>query len=323
MKFSFAFVIVWLSFWASKMEGLSQIVATPAQAEILAEAIKAYDRGEMQKTASLLTPLATANSSNEQVYYYLGMVAYDTGEISAAEMNFRKAIALNPKYALPYSELAAIYLNQNKPTEAEIAARQATVLDPSYVSGFSNLGAALLMLHRNDEAYKSFLAAARLDIGSVISQGIQMLNQHDDPAAALYYFNLALDANPDNPMALLNAGQMYRTMGKATEAKNLLKKGYEVTPVTEEPFDVLYSSYFRLLLDTGEYKIIHRDAFTKVGPNYSSGRFFIALAFFKEGKTKLFEEATKTYFRMQKQKLPESITEWARAQIKPDKAGIK
>jgi tetratricopeptide (TPR) repeat protein len=315
-------MISWLLFCTKTTASFAQAAASP-QDEILAEAIKAYKSGDVQKTASLLTPLSKAASSNEQVYYYLGMVAYDTGNLAGAETNFRKAIAINPKFALPYCELAAIYLKQGKPAEGEIAARTATVLDPSYVSGFANLGAALLMQHREAEARQSFLAAANLDIDTVISQGVQMLVQHDDTAAALYYFNVALDARPDHPLALLNAGQMYSRLGKIKKAKDLFKKGYEVTPVKTEPFDILYSCYFRMLLDTGDYTTIHREAFTKVGPNYAIGDLFVALAFFKEGKMQLFEGAAKVYFQLQKEKLPISLADWAKAQIEPQKTRTK
>ncbi len=171
------------------------------------------------------------------------------------------------------------------------------------------------MLDRKDEARQSFLAAARLDVQSVASLGTQMLLQNNDCSAALYYYSIALEAAPNDPLVILNTGQVYRQLGRFKEARDLFKRGYEITPVTRSPFDILYSSHFRLLLDTGEYKTIHRDALTKVGPRYAHGQFFVALAFFKEGNMQLCELAARRYFQLQRKKPPTSIADWAKQQI--------
>jgi tetratricopeptide (TPR) repeat protein len=279
------------------------------------QAIKAYDAGKREEAHSLLATLAETGKANEVAYFYLGMIAYDAGDFTAAEAHFRKAISINPNYAPPYSDLSAILLEQQKLEEAENMAEKATKLDPSYAPGFANLGMVQYLRNKKEDAYDSFLAAAKLDPAIITSSGAEMLTQYNDPNAALYYLNISLAAAPNHPLTLLDAGQAYRMLGDNKKAKELLKRGYEVTPVGQGSFDVLYSSYFRLLLDTGDYDTIIRDGFSKVGPNYPNGYLLRSLAFYQQGKKEQFEEAAKHYFSLIKEPLPASLDVWAREYI--------
>lgn len=276
------------------------------------QAIKAYDAGKPKEVKALLEPMVKAGQASEIAYFYLGMVAYDKGDLATAEKYDRKAVSINPDYAAPYSDLAAILIQKGKYQEAIPLARKATELDPSNAEAFANLGMAQLSLKQDEAAYQSFLASARVDPNAIARSGAQMLIQYHDPKSALYYLNIALKVAPDDSLALLNAGQAYRMLHDQKSALDVLKRGYEVTPVKADVFGVIYSSYFRVLLDTGHYREILKTATEKVGTDYASAEYFLALASYQLGQTAEFRKAATRYFKLSKDKEPASLDQWAR-----------
>jgi tetratricopeptide (TPR) repeat protein len=288
---------------------------TPKTTLNLNDAIKAYDSGQYDKAQSILISIVESGQGNEVAYYFLGLLAHDKGVFDKAEQYYRKAIQINPKYALPYSDLSVLLLNQRKLTEAEEMARKATILDPSYVKGYLNLAAIQYTEKKREEAYQSFLAAAKLDPDAVCNLGNQMLKQYRDPGAAIYYYSIVLQVAPNHPFALLNIGASYRMLGKLEQALGFYKRGYEVTPKSQEPFNILYSSYFRLLLDTGQYNTILQTAVEKVGPGYPSGHFFRALAYYQLKNGAEFTKEAKRYFELSCETRPSSLEQWAQNMI--------
>ncbi len=299
----------------------SQETAKAAGTISVNDAVKAYDEKQFDKAQSILAGLVESGKANEVAYYYLGLLAHDKLAFDKSEQYYRKAIQFNPKYAPPYSDLSVLLLNQKKLMEAEETARKAITLDPSYVNGYLNLGAIQLTAKKKEEAYRSFLSAAKLDPGAVCNLGDQMLLGYENPnaGAAIYYYSIVLKAAPNNPFALLNIGHAYRMLGKMEDAIGFYKRGYEATPKDQKPFDLLYSTYFRALFDTGKYDTILRTAAGKVGTDYPDGQFFRALAFYQLKKSPEFTQAAKRYFELSGKAVPGSLEQWAEGVIHPKK----
>ena len=283
---------------------------------VLREAKEAYDRGSLQRVEDLLNPLVERGKANEVAYLYLGMVSYDKGDLASAEASFEQAIAISPKYAMPYSEMAALYELQGKHADSELMARKAIELDARSARAYANLGMAQYSQGRKQEAYGSFLSAAKIDPNVITSCGVEMLTKYNDPRAALYYFDISLQAAPNHPLTLLDAAQAHLMLKEPDTAKKLLERGYEVTSVGQEPFGVIYSTYFRLLLDQGDYTPILKEALVKVGPDYPSGVLMQTLAYYKLGHTREFESSAGRYFQLLHQQPPQSLESWAQDYIK-------
>ena len=286
----------------------------------LQEAIQAYDAKQFDRARSILISIEKEGNANEITYYYLGLIAHDKEEFQTAEKYYRKAIATNSQYAPPYSDLSVLLLNSGDLAEAEEMAITSTEIDPAFVKGFMNLAAIQYNQKRYQDAYNSFVAAARIDPDAVSSQGDLMILGYNDPKAALYYYGIVLRVMPDHPLALLNSGVCNKVLGRIEEAEMYFQKAYEITSIDREPFNVAYSSYFRLLLDTAQYEKIVEHALDRVDSNYMSAQYFLSLAYFKmPNKKKEFEEAASNYFSISGEKKPRSLQEWAEEQIKPPK----
>lgn len=280
------------------------------------DAVKAYDSGKHQEAQKILDTLVAQGRVDEVVYYFLGLLAQDKGLLGKAEAYYRKAIAFNPKYGEPYSDLSVLLLQQKKLAEAEQAATKATKLSPTFAPGFINLAAVQFAEKKTADARKNFLRAAKINPKRVLNQGSRLLMQYNNPRAAIYYYKTVLEAYPDLPMALLDIGQTYRILGEPNDALIFLKHGYDVTPTKDELFEIIYISYFRMLLDSGDYGTIIRTATDKVGTEYAEAQFFLALANFKLGKKAEFNSSFVKYFKLTNTKRPSSPEAWAKQMIK-------
>jgi tetratricopeptide (TPR) repeat protein len=279
--------------------------------------VKAYDSAQYEKAQAIFDNLERTGQTDEVVYYFLGLLAHDKQHYDKAEEYYRKSISTNPSYAEPYSDLSLILLNQKKLAEAEEMATKATVLDPKFVLGFMNLAAVQYTENRYKEAYQSFLSAAKISPSAICNRGDLMLLQYKDANAAIYYYSIVLEAYPTYPFALLNIGNAYRILKRPKDAIGFLQTAYETAPQKQEPFDVIYSTYFRLLLDSGEYQAIISRATEKVGPDYASAQFFLALSYFKLSKLNEFKSAAVRYFEISREARPVSLENWANQMLQP------
>jgi tetratricopeptide (TPR) repeat protein len=314
MKIRSKLVLIFLIVLMSQVHSFCQVPD-----EIIRQAQKAYGEGKYVEAYDLLAPLAKENRANEVAYFYLGMIASQGEHYGAAEKCFRKAISMNPKFAPPYCDLSALLMMKNMYREAEDAAAMAAKLDPKYAFGFVNLGIAQLALKKKKEARENIGQAAKLDPGVVTNCGINMLLNENDPESALLCFEISLDADPDQPVALYDSGQACRTLGDNRKALEMFKKAYEMTPVEKESFKLVYTGYFRQLLDMGDYETIFNTGLSRVVPDYPEGQLFRALAYYKLDKKSEFERTARKYFSLSGQPMPGSLETWAKELVKAGK----
>jgi tetratricopeptide (TPR) repeat protein len=312
MKVLFRLILLMLVLLLSQVHAVSQDKNGRSPDQIIKEAVQKYEAGKFVEAYDLLSPLAKENKANDVAYFYLGMIAFRGNNVEAAEKCFRKAISISPDYAPPYSDLSAILMLQKKYDEAEKTAGKAIKLDPKYALGYANLGMAQLAQKKKKEARSSFLKAAELDPVTITNCGVDMLLKKNDPLTALYYFEISLDANPNQPIVLFNSGQAWKLLGEDRKALDMFKKAYDITKANEKPFGLVYSGYFRQLLDMGDYETIFKTGLARVGVDYPDGQLFRALAYYKMDRKAEFEKTVKKYFELTGEKMPESLEQWAK-----------
>jgi tetratricopeptide (TPR) repeat protein len=143
-------------------------------------------------------------------YLSLGSVFFERGYPETPEIFFRRALQDDPTSAEALYGLGSVYLQQQKSKEARDSFEGVLKLQPSYPGTIPN-------------------AWNNLGILSA---------QEGDAAAAIEFFQRALQIDPAHLIALLNLGNAYRQRKEWEEAKKALQRAFDVGP--DDP-EVAYS----------------------------------------------------------------------------------
>ena len=305
-------VVMFFLLLIGSMGAVCQELGGGAREEVEKLAIQYYEEGKLQESYDLLASLAKENNGDAVVFLYLGRIAFQGGNMDAAEKCFRKAIEADPKFAPPHSDLSAMLLSQKKYADAEKSAMTAVKLDPKFALGFANLGMTQLAQKKKSDARANFLKAAKLDASAITNCGVDMMLKQKDPETANYFFDISLEAVPDQPLVLFNSGQAYKLLGNDRKALEMFKRAYDLSEVNRKPFGLAYYGYFRQLLDVGDYDTIFKQGLSRVGVDYPDGQLIRALAYYKMGRKAEFEKTARKYFELSGEKMPDSLDQWAK-----------
>lgn len=277
-------------------------------------AIVSYQQGDLNTAETFLKTEEDNNSKDARVYYYLGMINFDRNHFDIAEKYYLKAINLNPNYGEVYNELCTIRIYQNKVEEAKKYIEKSLSLNPKDASAYMNYANIFTLQGDNEKSKEQVYKAAKLNPNVVINHGAQFLLRND-PNSAFYYFNIAEEFAPEEPILLFNMGQAYRLLKDYIKGLQYLESAYNKASKDYYAFGVIYSTYFRFLLDTGSYDNIYKRVFEKVDNEYPSACLFLALADYKSNKMDDFNEQAKKYFQYSKETIPSSLDEWAKKMV--------
>ena len=171
--------------------------------EHLAEDFKNIPRTYAERVAKAL-PFAGADTGYEfgRNYLSLGSVFYERGYPETSETFFRRALQDDPSSAEALYGLGSIYLQRQKTKEARESFERALKLQASYPGTISNAWNNLGILSARE----------------------------GDAAAAIDFFQRALQIDPAHFIALVNLGNAYRQQKEWGEAKKVLQRAFEVEP---------------------------------------------------------------------------------------------
>ena len=171
--------------------------------EYFGEDFKNIPRTDAERMAKAL-PFAGADTGYEfgRNYLSLGSVFFERGYPETSETFFRRALQDDPSSAEALYGLGSVYLQRQKTKEARESFERALKLQASYPgtipNAWNNLG---ILSAREGEA-----------------------------AAAIDFFQRALQIDPAHLIALVNLGNAYRQQKEWDEAKKVLQRAFEVEP---------------------------------------------------------------------------------------------
>jgi tetratricopeptide (TPR) repeat protein len=173
------------------------------ESEHFAEDFKNIPRTDSERIAKALPfPGADTGYSFGRNYLSLGSVFFERGYPEASETFFRRALKDDPMSAEALYGLGSVYLQQQKLKEARESFERALKLQASYPgtipNAWNNLG----------------LLSAR----------------EGNTAAAIEFFQRALQIDPAHLIALLNLGNAYRQRKDWGEAKKALQRAFDIGP---------------------------------------------------------------------------------------------
>lgn len=164
-----------------------------------------------------------------------------------AEKLARKAIELSPKTALGFDQLGvSMELRGQIGQQTETAYRKALQLDDSFAPAYAHLGRLLRRRGSNREsvgAYEKAIERAT-DVGTmvVVAEIMQSEQRYKESESLL---QKAVNADPQNPAALIMLGRALMALSKFDEAQSILKRSISASQNSFTSNSLLATLYTR------------------------------------------------------------------------------
>ena len=228
--------------------------------ELMARATPLYQRaGEDDEAARTATHLL--ERAVEQVpdhagaLLMLGDLRYQTGAYTDAAQLLERALAQNPRDLGLWQLAAAAYLEAGRPEDAARIADEGLLLFPGQLPLLRVAALSLLHSGRNDEAiarfeealvlYEEEDAPAAERSEALGALGLLFARKQDYDQSDRYY-RQALDADPNNALALNNyANDLAEQETRLAEAQTLAQRAVDLDPQNASFLDTLGWIYFK------------------------------------------------------------------------------
>jgi type IV pilus assembly protein PilF len=173
-----------------------------------------------------------------RVHTELAAAYYSRGNLGVALEELRIAAAADPSFATAHSMFGLVYMELREQQLAEQSFQRALQLSPNDGDINHNFGWFLCQTKREPDSIKYFLQAIRNPLyatpwRSYTAAGVCSLRDNKVKDAE-EFFQRALKAEPDEPSALLNLGQIRYRQGKMDEARRLVSRYNKLADATAE-----------------------------------------------------------------------------------------
>jgi tetratricopeptide (TPR) repeat protein len=201
------------------MNGPSQQL--PAnRSRILRRALRAYERGELDKAERLCNALLQHHSDNFDALHCLGQIAFQRGRFGTALVLMQEALKADCGRADGFAGLGLVFHSMRRFKEALASYDEGLRIAPDNAELRNRRGVALLQLGRPREALENFervLAGDpdHLDALGNFGNALLKLNR---PAQALAAYDQALRLAPENAQLLTNRAVALRRLDRPREA---------------------------------------------------------------------------------------------------------
>jgi type IV pilus assembly protein PilF len=173
-----------------------------------------------------------------KIHTDLAALYYSRGNMGVALEELRAATAADSSYAPAHGMFGLVYAELHENRLAESSFEQALDLAPTDPDINHNYGLFLCQTGREDDSIRYFMQAIRNPLyqsawRSYSAAGTCAMRR-DNVKDAESYFDRALKQNADDPVALLQLGQIRYRQGKFDEARRLVSRFNRIVEPTAE-----------------------------------------------------------------------------------------
>jgi Flp pilus assembly protein TadD len=170
----------------------------------------------------------------EEAYYNLAVTLRDDQNTNALQL-FEKAVELDPGYALAHRELGWSLRKLDRYRKAEYHIRRAVELDDS--DGWAHIYLGNLPWGKGDllAAERAFLKATEVWPEDCVPYWCLAIfyEYTGRPSEADFFYESALQLNPDDPQANMRFGLYLKEIGDTAKAKLYLERTLALEPENE------------------------------------------------------------------------------------------
>jgi Flp pilus assembly protein TadD len=192
-------------------------------------------KGSADEAASLLQRIVERDPHNAEAQLLLGTALALVPQRSKAIAALRRAIELRPDFAPGYNTLGMTLGRFGEPDAARQAFEKAVELDPRFAEARVNLSLVLAQRKEFSRA-ADHLAHAIAIQGRSAAAGYshyllgKVLNEQDQPQAAVQQFERAIELRPNDAEAYLDLALTQRKLSESSDFMVALKKAVELAP---------------------------------------------------------------------------------------------
>lgn len=207
--------------------------------KLFAKALEAGRSRDYRTAAELLSEVAGGSDRHPQAMLYLGRAYHSLGELPRA-LHVLESYLRTVAESIPgrfFLARTCLALGQNGRAAALLA--EVTAAQPGFAPAESLLGLALLRLHRTTAALEHFERAVKLApdneriangyLGALVVKGIRACRR-GRPGEAEPIFRFVLERRPDNLLAHVYLGSIYREGGQPQLALQHYERACALAP---------------------------------------------------------------------------------------------
>jgi tetratricopeptide (TPR) repeat protein len=204
----------------------------PTHAELLQQAMRHHQAGELQRAEQLYRQLLREDPRHFDAMQLLGLLALQARRHDLGVVYISEALKLKPDFAPAHNNLGIGLLELGRVREAAASYERALRLDPSYAEAHNNLGNALRELGQLDEAIASYRRALQLrpEYPEACNNLGDALRLQGAAQEGIPYLRKALRLWPEYSIAHNNLGVALLEQGRPYEAADLLRKAIRLRP---------------------------------------------------------------------------------------------
>lgn len=215
-------------------------------AVVLGYAYLTYNRNQDWRSEITIWAKTVQQAPNSTVYYKLGSAYFANQQYPEAAQALEQALTLSPNFAQVWFNRGRVYEEQGDEAQAIAHYRQALVYKQDLWQVPVRLGDIHTRHQRYDqaiEAYQQALSIPASDnprsnllrlIGHTYNLWGTQLVADGDFSAALQYYQLALEADPQSLNVLNNLGSLFGRQGDYQQAEHYFRRALEIDPAFEE-----------------------------------------------------------------------------------------
>jgi len=195
---------------------------------------------ETDPSMKLVNDVLKLDKTNANAYFTKGMIYHYLGNKSLAISSYQTAIEMDADYYDAYMNLGLLFSEQNDNNAIEYY-NSAIDIFPSSIEAHRNKGLYYHFSGRYNKARISFSKVAEIDstfeeayfnIGNtyigLYSDTMSVFSKDTTLNQAIYYFEKAIDINPNYVQAIYNLGLQYEFKGEKAKAKELYLHAIEI-----------------------------------------------------------------------------------------------
>ena len=207
---------------------------------VVAGCVSAPNTAEPEQSASAVSIVGESGDPRNRARAHTELAAlyYGRGSMGVAMEELRTAIAADQTYAPAHSMLGLVYMDLKEIQLAQQSFNRALSHAPTDPDINHNYGWFLCQTGKDTESIRYFLQAIRNPYYTTpwksYSAAGQCALKKDNIKDAAEYFERTLKLNPDEPVALLNLGDILYRTGKLVEARRLVADFNKLVEPTAE-----------------------------------------------------------------------------------------
>ena len=205
--------------------------------------------GRLSEGVTRLEKSLTGDPANIQTLFYLAVAYHRLQRNGDANDRLRWMAERNPRSPLTYLYTARALRMASKFEEAEIVIRKSLELDSNSAEAYFEQGCIERCLGRPEQAERAFQEALRIHPempNAAVELGEVILNDRNDPQAALVYFQRVFQFNPSDARAEFDLGEAYLKTHQVQAAQDALVRAIELKPDFSQAHYLLGSILQRL-----------------------------------------------------------------------------